>query len=816
MSNGEFQQLKELLVLAADLPDEDRQAYLDEVCKDNVNLRRTLDSILKHDADPVSILKTDGIIRLALSHRLIGTTISHYHVIDELGVGGMGVVYKGEDTKLQRTVALKFLPPELMIDGDAKARFLREAQAAALLDHPGICAVHDIQETEDMAFIVMAYVEGETLRQRLQNGPLDLDEARIIAIQVAEGLQAAHDKGIIHRDIKPGNIMITSDAQAKITDFGLAKFTNTADVTLAGTRMGTIAYMSPEQARGDPVDHRTDIWSLGVVLYEMIAGCRPFKANHEEAILHFILNENPIQITTIRGNVPQEIEWIINRALVKNSQERYQNAEQMVADLRMALSVVRAASETKISVSAKPKPSIAVLPFSNISGDPSDDYFSDGLSEDLINALSQIHDLRVVARTSSFSFKGKDFDISEIGRKLRVETLLEGSIRRIGDRLRISALLVNVINGFHLWSGRYDRSIEDIFTVQDEISAAIANELKVNLFDKDLLASARHTNNLHAYELYLKGRYVYERNEFQKALGYFNDALSEDPSYALPYVGIADTFSLLSYHGYVPPEEAFPQAKKAAEKAIEIDSNLGEVYAALGWISVIYDYDWNEAKQHFDKARELSPNYEYTHLWYATYLWAIGETYAAKEAIRKALDIDPVSHIAGLFLGNAYLWAHECEKAIREFKKLIEFDPSYPMAHIWLGHTYIVMNEFDEAIAVLEPAVASNNDWTYAWLSLGWAYGLAGRKDDARAALGRLDKIAEKSYVRFTHRAFIHLGLEEYEEGFALLDKGRLAHEADVAFLTHPLFDRYRFRPEFIEIWGKMGFGKLMNDIEDR
>lgn len=808
MKKEDFRRLKELLITASDLPEKEREEYLSDVCRDNSDLRRTLQSILEHDADPASILKTDGVIRLALSHRLIGTTISHYLIIDELGVGGMGVVYKGEDTKLQRTVALKFLPPELMVDWDAKARFLREAQAAALLNHPSICAVHDIQEIEDMTFIVLAFVDGVTLRHKLQNGPLVLEEARIIAIQVAEGLQVAHNKGIIHRDIKPGNIMITEDGQAKITDFGLAKFANTADITLAGTRMGTIAYMSPEQARGDPVDHRTDIWSLGVVFYEMLAGDRPFKARHDEAILHFILNENPVQLSTIRANVPRELEWIVNKALAKNPQERYQNAGQILVDLRMALSVVRAASDIEIPLSAKPKPSIAVLPFTNMSGDPNDEYFSDGLSEDLINALSQIQDLRVVARTSAFSFKGKDTEISEIGRRLRVETVLEGSVRKIGDLLRITTQLVNASTGYHLWSGRYDRSLEDIFAVQDEISMAIANELKVSLFDKKIITAARHTGNLKAYELYLKGRYVYERNEFQKALGYFNDALHEDPSYALPYVGIADTLSLLSYLGYIPPEEAFPKAKEAAEKAIEIDHNLGEVHAALGWISVVYDYDWNAAKRHFEIAHELSPNYEYTHLWYTAYLWALGRTDSAKEAVRKALDIDPVSHIADLFLGNAYLWAHECDKAIAEFRKLIEFDPSYPIAQIWLGHAYIVLDDFDEAIAVLEPAAASNEDWTYAWVSLGWAYGLAGRKEDAQVVLDRLEARAEKSYVRYTHRAFIHLGLGQYEEGFVLFEKGRLARESDVAFLTHPLFDRYRSRPEFIELWNRMDFSE--------
>jgi len=808
MKQHGFDHLKELLLKAADLPEEEREAYLDNACKDDPELRKRLESILEHDADPAEILKTDGVIRQVMGDRLIGKTVSHYRIIDELGVGGMGVVYKAEDTKLKRTVALKFLLPELMRDKEAKARFLREAQAAALLDHPSICAVHEIEESEDLTFIIMAYVEGETLRLKLKAGPLDLEEARIIGIQVSEGLEAAHAKGVIHRDIKPGNIMMTKDGQAKITDFGLAKFAESTEITTDGTRMGTIAYMSPEQARGDEVDHRSDIWSLGAVLYEMITGRRPFRAEHKKAVLHFILHEEPQQISALRRDAPRELDWIASKALAKRPDDRYQSARDMLADLRAVSGVFDASTAVDIPISAKPKPSIAVLPFVNMSGDPEDEYFSDGLAEDLINALSHIRDLRVVARTSAFSFKGKDVEISEIGRKLRVETLLEGSVRRANNQLRVTAQLVNAVDGYHVWSERYDRPMEDVFAIQDEISTAIVEQLKVKLLDEkkaDLVK--RHTDVVEAYELYLKGRYVFGREEFPKALEYFNAALGKDPTYTLPYVGIADALSLLSYHGYLPPEDAFPKAKAAAWKALEVDPTLGEAHAALSFIGVVYDYDWAESKRLIERARELSPNYEYTHLWCATYLWAVGKTELAKQVVTAALELDPVSLMANLFLGYAYLWARECDRAVVEFRKLIEMDPGYVIAPVWLGHTHIVADKFDDAINVLEPAAASRPEWTYAWFSLGWAYGLAGRRSDALKVLERLEKMAEKGYVRYTHRAFIHLGLEQYAEGFALFEKGRIAREADLAFLSHPLLDRYRAHPEFVELWEKMNLG---------
>ena len=408
---------------------------------------------------------------------MIGQTISHYRILEKLGEGGMGVVYKAQDTKLKRTVALKFLPPEYTRDADAKARFIHEAQAASALQHNNICTIHDIDGTDDgRLFIVMDCYEGEPLKEKIARGPMKLEEAVEIAVQVASGLSKAHEKGIVHRDIKPGNVIITTDGIAKIVDFGLAKLAGQTMITKAGKTLGTVAYMSPEQARGEKVDHRTDIWSLGVVLYEMLTGRLPFRGEHEAAMLYSVVHEEPQPISSFRSDLPPDIESNITKMLQKDPGKRFQHIRELLAQL----DTMKKTNETKVG---KALPSIAVLPFVNMSPDPENEYFSDGLAEELINALSKLVGLRVTARTSAFRFRGKDLDIREIGKQLNASTVLEGSVRKAGNRLRITAQLINVADGYHLWSEKYDRELEDVFIIQDEISLAIVEKLKLALLE---------------------------------------------------------------------------------------------------------------------------------------------------------------------------------------------------------------------------------------------------------------------------------------------------------------------------------------------
>jgi serine/threonine protein kinase len=489
---------------------------------------------------------------------MIGKTVSHYKILEEIGRGGMGVVYKAKDTKLKRTVALKFLPPELIRDPEAKERFIHEAQAASALDHPNIGTIYEIDETADgQTFIVMAYYEGETLKEKLEKGAIDFEEAYDIVILIASGLAEAHEKGIVHRDIKPSNVLITERGRVEIIDFGLAKLAEQTKITREGTTLGTVAYMSPEQTRGKEVDHRTDIWSLGVILYETVIGQKPFKGDYDQAVIYSILNEEPTDIRKLRSDAPAAIEKIIKKALAKSPEKRYQKIEEFVADLRLVREkhVKKASAEQPFSG----KHSIAVLPFVDMSPKKDQEYFCDGLSEELINALTHIKKLRVAARTSAFSFKGEKYDVREIGDKLNVDTVLEGSIRKAGERLRITAQLVSATDGYHLWSEKYDRNMEDIFAIQDEISLAIVDKLKIELLgDEAALLVKRGTDDLEAYDLYIKGRFFWEQRGkgIGKAVECFKRAVARDPNYAQAYAGLADSYNLLAFYGFMPSRDA--------------------------------------------------------------------------------------------------------------------------------------------------------------------------------------------------------------------------------------------------------------------
>ncbi|MGB6865343.1 MAG: protein kinase, partial [Candidatus Aminicenantaceae bacterium] len=509
--------------------------------------------------------------------------ISHYKILEKIGEGGMGVVYKAEDMKLRRTVALKFLPAELTRDEEAKERFVQEAQAAAAIDHPNICIIYEINESEGKTFISMAYIKGQSLKEKIASGPVELEEVLDIAIHTAEGLKEAHENGIVHRDIKPANIMLTKKGQVKIMDFGLAKLSWGVDLTKTATIMGTVAYMSPEQASGEKADQRTDIWSLGCVLYEMLAGQRPFKGTHDQAAIYSIMNEEPEPVSSLRKDIPVGFEMILHACLQKDPRNRYRDMEALLSDLRsidledktQILTAVRALDEP---------PSIAVLPFVNMSADPENEYFSDGLSEAIINSLTKIKGFKVVARTSAFSFKGKDVDIRDIGKQLDVNKVLEGSVQKAGNRLRITAQLINVSDGYHLWSERFDRNMDDVFAIQDEISLAIVDNLKLNLLkgEKTKLIK-RYTNDSEAYSFYLKGRYFYNKRteeDMKRSVEYFERALEKDPKFALPYAGLADAYATFGFYHWWPFEEARSKSKEFVLKGLEVDDTVGETHGA--------------------------------------------------------------------------------------------------------------------------------------------------------------------------------------------------------------------------------------------
>jgi non-specific serine/threonine protein kinase len=595
---------------------------------------------------------------------MVGRTLGHYRILSHLGAGGMGEVYLAEDTKLGRKVAIKLLPPESAADEQAKKRLVREAKAAATLDHSNICAIHEVGEQDGHSFIVMQYVEGETLASRIQNRPLDLKEAIEIAVQVADALVEAHSRGITHRDIKPQNIMISAKKQVKILDFGLAKLIRDRQISTSesateslvigpGMLVGTVPYMSPEQLRGEAVDARSDLFSLGVVLYEMIAGSAPFAGSTVADLMVSILDKVPLPLASHVAEVPAALDHLVSRCLAKQRQQRYASAKELLSDMKSL-----AAQLSQPQPAAMPSPSIAVLAFINMSADPENEYFCDGLAAELLNALAKIKALRVAARTSAFFFKGKNTDAREIGQKLNVGVVLEGSVRKAGNRLRITAQLVNVADGYHLWSERYDREMEDIFDLQDEISLAIVDALKVNLMGAEKAAVVkRYTDNAEAYQLYLKGRYFWYKfpaPSYEKAREYFQQSIDADPAYALGYCGLADYFGMAAAEGLTPPDEGWPKCEVAMNKALALDDTLAEIYNSKAGLSFIYYRDWPSAERAFKRSIELNPNFAEVRNHYALCLASYGRTEEAVTESRRALHLDSLSLHRNLWLARVF------------------------------------------------------------------------------------------------------------------------------------------------------------------
>jgi serine/threonine protein kinase/Flp pilus assembly protein TadD len=730
---------------------------------------------------------------------VIGRIISHYKILEKLGEGGMGVVYRAEDTKLKRTVALKFLSHPAVGTEEDKTRFIHEAQSAAALNHPNICMVHEIDEYEGRPFIVMECIEGDSLKARIKSGPLDVDEAVEIAVGIAEGLQDAHGKGIIHRDVKSANVMLTSAGRVKVMDFGLAKSSGRTQLTRPGTVVGTVAYMSPEQGRGDPVGSQTDIWSLGIVIYEMLTGELPFKADYDQATIYRIINEEPPSIKNRCSDVPKKLEQIVEKALAKDLQDRYERIEAFAADLRELKG--RAATQSKDDDSARERHSIAVLPFVDMSPEKDQEYFCDGLAEELINALTHVKPLRVAARTSAFSFKGEKYDVREIGEKLNVDTVLEGSIRKAGSRLRITAQLVSASDGYHLWSEKYDRNLEDIFAIQDEISLAIVGRLRIELLGEEALRlTKRGTENLEAYDLYVKGRFFWEKRGegLKKAVEYFNRAIEKDPKYAAPYAGIADSYHLLAFYGFLPAHKAMPTAKEYAQKAIEIDDTIAEAHCALGFIHQYYDWDFTKAELEFKRAMAFNPVYTPAHYWYSTTLIGTGRLDGAVREIERAISLDPLSVQAYTVYGWNLIGVLQCEQSIEKLKRALELNPDYALAHWLLGCNYYLLSRQEDAVTEFQRAVTDSNRNPWMISTAGSVYARLGRTSEARKILAELVDRSRHEYVQAYHFGYLYLGLGDLDEALAWLGKSFEARDPYLiipAMVAEFTFEHYKNDP---------------------
>jgi serine/threonine-protein kinase len=740
----------------------------------------------------------------------IGTTVDRYNVIDHIGTGGMAEVYLAEDTELHRKVALKFQSITQADDPDQRKRFIREARSAASLNHSNIITIYEVGEYNSRPFIAMEYIQGHTLEELAEEGNLSIDDIVEIAIQICEGLECAHGAGMIHRDIKPANILIDDESRVRILDFGLARIEGGTSLSGSDCLTGTIAYMSPEQIRGEPIDSRSDIFSAGSTIYYLITGQQPFQGNYEAAISYAIAYQEPVSLENYRHDVPSDLVKIVQRALLKNPDQRYQTASDISNDLKSIVISKRKHEQVATAPDVDRPPSIAIFPFVDLSPQKDQQYFCDGMADELINTLTEIKGLRVVSRISSLQVPAGDVDIREVGQNLGVDTVLEGSVRKANDKFRIMVQLVNVNDGFYMWSEKYDRSISDIFAVQEEISRAVAEKLKVRLQENlsvPLVQPA--TENLEAYKLYLKGRYFWNRRYeggLQKSIEYFQRAIEQDPLYALAYAGLADSFNIVAFYNFASPQDTCLRAKAAALKALELNSNLSEAHTALGWVYTFFDWNWKAAEDEFKRALELNETYATAHHYYALLLLAVERFEEGIDRMKRALELDPLSMIINTSLGAAYYFSRDYDDSIEHYLKTFELDANFALAHAYLSGPYVEKSMISEAIIECQKAGALSAGSNYVEAFLGYIYGVSGEKGKAESILSLFLEQAEKKYVSSHHLALIYTGLGDKDNAFKWL--GKACDERDnwmVWLNVHPVFDSLRSDKRFDKLLKRVG-----------
>ena len=884
MKPERWQKLDQLFHSALECTSGERDVFVAEACQGDDALRQELQSMIAHHCQAGSFIEhpayevaAETMAEDEPSDSLIGKSIGSYLVQKMLDRGGMGTVYLAFDNDLRRQAALKFLHNDLVSDSGKVLRFKQEARAASALNHHNILTIYEIGETEDgKHFIATEFVDGETLRTLMTRKPSTLDEALDVAAEIASALVASHAAGIVHRDIKPENIMLRRDGYVKVLDFGLAKLVDAEDRrkedstlvdTAPGIIIGTVRYMSPEQVRGLDVDERTDIWSLGVVLYELLAGEAPFTGTTKSDMIASILQSKPSFVWRT-PEVPPELEWILKKALAKDREERYVIVKEFLNDLKRLRREVQAEAHwespgfksgghavsdgaashgseqpgaqaavagdgTRTELEARTKGhkvrsdsgrlssdkgrsrkainSVAILPLVNDSADPNAEYLSDGITESIINNLSQLPRLRVMARSTVFRYKGRDIDPLEAGRELSVHAVLTGRVLQLGDSLRIGTELVRVADGSQLWGQHFNQKPGDIFAVQEEIAKQISEKLQMQLSgeEKKRLVK-RHTENTQAYQLYLQGRYHWNKRSeagMKKGIQFFEEAIRLDPHDALAYAGLADSYIILGFYGVLAPNEVMPKVKTAAKKALGIDDTLAEARISLAYAKGAYDWDWIGAEKEYKRAIKLNTNYATAHHWYGEYLAFMGRSAEATAELERAHELDPLSLIINVALGWIYYLGRRYDDAIKRYFRMIELDPNFVHARFCLGLAYVQKGMFAEAIDELQTVIAMLGRDPGALAALGYAYGVSGNKGEARRLLDELKEQAERRYIAPYRLALVCIGLDEKDQAFEWLQKGCDEHDLGLACLkVEAMADSLRSDARYDELLKRVGF----------